>query len=465
MTTPPLAGPPAPTVTFWGAAQQVTGSMHLVEAAGHRILLDCGLFLGSRSETYARNRAFPFRPAELDAVVLSHAHIDHCGNLPNLIRQGFTGPVFCTPATYDLLGLMLADSARIHEEDALVQRVLEQSGQEALYTREDAARTLGQCVAVPYDRPHALNAYAELRFADAGHILGSAMVGLALDGGGREWSLTFTGDLGRRGQGFLREPAAVPRADLLICESTYAGRRHEPLTQTLAALADTVRRTVARGGKVFIPAFSLGRAQIVVHYLREGVRSGRLPRVPLFVDSPLAADIAEVYRRHPDCLAGPPEVGPTAEELVHYVRTREESREVSRQRDPCVVVASGGMCQGGRILHHLQHHIDDPRCTVVLVSYQALQSLGHRLLERGPTVRFLGRKWNKWAEVVELTGFSGHADHADFLAALAPLAGRTPKVRLVHGEPAQAEALARDLRERGFPDIAIPGRGESVAIG
>jgi metallo-beta-lactamase family protein len=437
--------------------------MHLVEAAGSKILLDCGLYLGSRSETYQRNRVFPFRPADLDAVILSHAHIDHCGNLPNLVRQGFTGPIYGTPATCDLLGLMLADSARIHEEDALVQRVLEQSGQQALYTRTDAARTLGQCVPVPYEQPFAFNAHVQLRFVDAGHILGSAMVALTF-GGGREWTLTFTGDLGRRGQGFLREPAAMPAADLLVCESTYAGRRHEALAQTLATLYETVQRTVSRGGKVLIPAFSLGRTQLVVHYLRHGMLSGELPPVPIYVDSPLAADIADVYRRHEGCLARPPENGNGTGGGVQHVRTRDDSRELSRKRDPCVLVASGGMCQGGRILYHLQHHIDDPRCTVVLVSYQALQSLGRRLLERGPTVHFMGRRWNKWAEIVELTGFSGHADHDDFLAALAPLAGRTRQVRLVHGEPAQAEVLAHDLRERDFPDVTIPTRGESVTL-
>jgi metallo-beta-lactamase family protein len=475
MTTSSSARPEGLAVTFWGAAGEVTGSMHLVEAGGRQVLLDCGLALGSRSDGRPRSPAFPFDPAGVDAVVLSHAHVDHCGNLPRLVRQGFAGPIYCTPATRDLLGIVLVDSARIHEDDAYVDSVLDRTAEAAdpsRFTRLDAHRTLHQCVPLPYGQVQEIAPDIQLQLLDAGHILGSAMVALALGQGGRTSTLTFTGDLGRPGMGFLQPPAPVPAADLLLCESTYGGRSHQPVERMLEDLRGVVERTVARGGKVLVPAFSLGRTQLVVYYLQEGMRRGQLPRVPVFVDSPLAADVAEVHRRYPHslsegaaALAGPaPGQAASGDPEVRAVRTLEESKELSTRRGACIIVASGGMCEGGRILRHLRENVDDPRCTVVLVSYQAPGSLGRRLLEKGPRVRFLGRTWNKWADVVEFSGFSGHADHDDLLAALKPLAGRTRRVRLVHGEPEQANALARDLRQLDFADVAIPQRGETVRL-
>jgi metallo-beta-lactamase family protein len=476
MVKHPVRSLAKPAVTFWGAAQSVTGSMHLVEVGDFKVLLDCGLVKGSHPEAHDRNRHFPFNPADIDAVILSHAHIDHCGNLPTLVRQGFSGPIYCTPPTHDLLAVMLADSAKIQEEDAFLINPVgnpEEPSSSALYTRHDAWLTAEHCIAIPYERDHALCPDLQLRFVDAGHILGSAMVALRLDGGGRDLTITYTGDLGRRGLPYLRDPAPIPAADLIICESTYGGRFHTPLEQLAERLQTIVRQTVERGGKVLIPAFSLGRAQVVVHFLRQWVRSGRLPRVPIFVDSPLAGDVAQVYFHHPECLAeeagrelteaAPGEEG-QAERLVHYLRSPQESSQVSTQREPCVIVASGGMCEGGRILQHLQNNIDDPRSTIVLVSYQAPNTVGRRLLERGPRVKFLGRNWNKWADVVDLNGFSSHADHNDFLTFLAPLAGQTRSVQLVHGELEQAEALAGALRERGFGDVGIPKREETVSL-
>jgi metallo-beta-lactamase family protein len=462
-----------PTLTFWGAARTVTGSMHLLEMDGARILLDCGLFRGSRAESQQRNLRFPFHPRRIDAVVLSHAHVDHCGNLPNLVRQGFAGPIYCTPPTLDLLAIMLTDSARIQEEEAFHHKVIgrdEEAGKPLLYTRQDADNTIGRCVAVPYCSPRQILERVQLRFADAGHILGSAMPTLTFDtpSGVR---LTFTGDLGRRGLPFLPDPSAVPPSDLLLCESTYGGTTHQTVQHMARTMTDAVQRTVARGGKVLIPAFSLGRTQVVVYYLLKWMRDGLLSRLPIFVDSPLAAKIATVYQRYHDWLH--PETRQSAEatedflggETVHYIRTPEEARHVSIEGDPCIIVASGGMCEAGRILRHLRYHIDDPRSSLVLVSYQSPTSLGRKLLERRPTVRFLGRNWNKWIEVVELNGFSGHADQPDFMAYLGPLAGQVGKVRLIHGEVEQAEALARGLRAGGFPDVSVPLPGESVTFG
>ncbi len=455
-----------PSVTFWGAAQAVTGSMHLVEAADLKILLDCGLVLGWGPAAQERNRNFPFPPASLSTVVLSHAHIDHCGNLPNLVRQGFDGPIYCTPATRSLLAVMLRDSARIQEEEARVERVIGRPGDSStglLYSRAEVERTLGQCVPVEYDEPTQIRPGLVVRFVDAGHLLGSAMIALTLDGGQRESTLTYTGDLGRPALKFLREPAPLPAADLIICESTYGGRLHQPLEELTQTLHDTVSATVARGGKVLIPAFSLGRAQLVVHYVRLWMAEGKLPRVPIYVDSALAADIAAIHELYPKGLT---EIHPALHEFpVTYIRSVADSKELSMRREACILVASGGMCEAGRIVNHLENNIDDPRNSIVLVSYQAPGSLGRKLLERGPTVHFRGRRWNKWADVVDVSGFSGHADQRDLLEFFRPLSGgAAPRVSLVHGEADQAEALARALRGQGIADVTIPRREQTVRV-
>jgi metallo-beta-lactamase family protein len=471
-----MSAPPAPlasglTVTFWGAAQAVTGSMHLIEAGGRKVLLDCGLARGHHDAHLAPAGHFPFAPADLDAVIVSHAHIDHCGNLPGLVRQGFAGPVYCTAATGDLVDLMLHNSARVQEEDAFVRQVLTgpPGAEPTLSARHAADQVLRQCVVVPYDEPWEVVPGLQARLVNAGHILGSAMVALTARGSRGDVRLTFTGDLGRRGAPLVPDPAPLPAADLVLSESTYGGRVLAPVAEAITELEAVVRRTLERDGKVLVPAFSLGRTQVLAHVLEESMRSGRVPEVPVYVDSPLATDIAEVYRRHSEGLdeesARRARAGDfLAGWMVHYVREHEESKELSTRRGPCVIIAPGGMCEGGRILQHLKHHIDDPRCSVVLVNYQAPHTPGRRLLERGPTVRFHGRKWNKWADIVYLAGFSGHADHNDLLAYLGPLAGPAAKVCLVHGEPEQSQALRSDLLAAGFADVQVPGRGEAVRL-
>jgi metallo-beta-lactamase family protein len=460
------SGPPTPalSVTFWGAARAVTGSMHLVEAAGRRVLLDCGLVRGAHAEAHAPG--FPFDPRTLDAVVLTHAHIDHCGNLPALVRRGFDGPIYCTAATRDLTAVMLADSARIQEERALLAYVTGRGEPaDTPSSRADADQAVRQCVPLDYEQPVTVGDVA-VRLVNAGHLLGSAMVALAAPGPRRDRTLTYTGDLGRLDLPLHSPPATVPPADLLLCESTYGGRRHDSVPRTTELLVEIVRRTVGRGGKVLVPAFSLGRTQLVLAVLQAALWRGDLPPVEVFVDSPLAAEITAVYRAHPELL--PPGPADPAAFLggphIHYVVGRAESQELAERAGPCVIVAASGMCEAGRILHHLKRNVDDPRASVVLVSYQAPHTVGHRLLERGPTVHVHGRTWNKWAEVYELNGFSGHADHADFLALLGPLAGRVGRVRLVHGEPESAAALADGLRGVGFADVAVPGRGDTTVM-
>jgi metallo-beta-lactamase family protein len=463
----------APKVTFWGAARTVTGSMHLVEAGGHKLLLDCGLYQGPRAEARARNCCFPFEPRSIDAVVLSHAHMDHCGNLPNLVKQGFSGPIYCTPATRDLMAIMLADSAKIQEEDAAYWNTHLQPGQqpiEPLYDRQDAHRTAALAQSVEYERTCDLGQGRQVRFVDAGHLLGSAMVALAVEAGARKHTITFTGDLGRRGLPILRDPQPVPPGELLISESTYGGQMHPPVEELANELGVVVQRTVDRGGKAIIPAFSLGRTQTVTYYLHQLVGAGKLTGLPIFVDSPLAARATDVFRMHPECfdeqtarlLEDDPDL--FGQKLVHYVQSVEESKQLNSRREPCIIMAASGMCESGRIVHHLKHNIEDPRNTVIIIGFQAPDTLGRRIVEKRPEVRIHDGWWKLRAEVVVMNGFSSHADEKDFVSFLGPLAGQTRAVRLVHGEVDRAEALAKGLRAIGFGQVAIPDRGESVSL-
>jgi metallo-beta-lactamase family protein len=463
----------APAVTFWGATRTVTGSMHRLDAGGQTLLLDCGLFQGHRAESFRRNREFPFRAKDIDAVLLSHAHIDHCGNLPNLVKQGFRGTIYCTPATRALLAVMLGDAAKIQEEDAAYLNRKRDKGEakvEPLYDGRDVYRTLLRLKAVPYDTPVSVGRELEATFVDAGHLLGSAMIHVRIDGPDGERRLTFTGDLGRPGLPILRDPAAVQPADLLISESTYGGHTHEPVDETAERLGEVVEHTARRGGKLLIPAFSVGRTQTVVYFLHQLMSAGRLPEIPIYVDSPMSVRATEVFRAHPECFndetlrlwnADPDLFG---ESQIQYVEKVHDSIALNDRPGPFVIVSASGMCEAGRILHHLKHNIEDPRSTILIVGYQAQDTLGRRLVERRPEVRILGRTFAVKAEVVVLNGLSSHADHHDLIRSLGPLAGTARQVRLVHGEPERAAALAEGLRTAGFADVAIPDRGEGVTV-
>ncbi len=462
-----------PTLTFWGAASSVSGSMHLVEAAGKQILLDCGMYQGRREEARQRNSHFPFHPEQIDSLIISHAHIDHCGNVPTLVKQGYAGKIYVTPPTFDLLKVMLNDSAKIQEEDAAhinIARNYVEPWVQPLYTFADVDKVLDRLVSVPYGRETKIAPGVTFTFAEAGHILGSAMVSMNMEYAGGIRRLTFTGDLGRRGIPLLKPTAPIPEADLLVCESTYGNRIHASLDDTIEKLYAAIRMTMDRGGKALIPAFSLGRTQLIVHFLQLGLRAGKIPKVPIYVDSPLAADISEVYRSHPNALD--PIVAEAVREGhgilggdgVQFVRSFEASTELGLRPGPHIIIASSGMCDAGRIVSHLKQNVDDPRSTVILVSYQASNTTGRRLMEPKPTVFFQGKEWNKWLEVVHLDGFSGHADTHDFLAYLAPLQGKVGKVRLIHGERDQSDALAATLREHGFSDVVVPQPGDRELI-
>jgi len=469
-----VGNPAEPTLTFWGAAGGVSGSMHLLEVGNHKILLDCGLHQGRREEARQRNGHFPFHPHQIDAVILSHAHIDHCGNLPTLVRQGFSGPIYCTPPTRDLLRVMLADSAKIQEEDAAhinIARDYAEPWVQPLYTHPDVEKTFRQVVHVPCGKDLDVTKTVRFRFIEAGHILGSAMVHVTAAGPDRDRTLSFSGDMGRRGLPILKPTGSVPPADVLVCESTYGNRLHRSFAETLQKLYSAIHATVEKGGKVLIPAFSLGRTQLIIHVLQQALRGKKIPAIPIYVDSPLAAEVAEVYRAHPNSLSA--EIAQALAEGhgllggdgVTYVREFEESTRLATRPGPAIIIAASGMCDAGRIQQHLKQLVDDPRCTIILVSFQAPGTVGRKLLEPKPTVRFQGRDWNKWIEVVHLDGFSGHADKEDFVAYLAPLAGKVGKVRLIHGEREQAAALAETLHDLGFDDVAVPNPGDRVVLG
>lgn len=461
-----------PTVTFWGAARTVTGSAHRLDACSRSLLLDCGLFQGPRAESARRNRDFPFRPRDIDAVLLSHAHIDHCGNLPNLVKQGFGGRIYCTPATRALAGVMLGDAAKIHEEDAAYLNRHRERGEpevEPFFDGRDVFRTLLRLRAVPYDETFEVFPGIDATFVEAGHLLGSAMVSVRIAAAEGSRRLTFTGDLGRTGIPILRDPAPIPPADLVICESTYGGQTHEPVSESAERLGEVVRRTVARGGKLLIPAFAVGRTQTVIYYLHQLRDAGRLPGVPIFVDSPMAVRATEVFRAHPECfdqetlrlLAADPDL--FGGRQVRYIESVHESIALNHFADPCVIISASGMCEAGRILHHLRHNVCDPRSTILLVGFQADGTLGRRLAEGRSEVRILGGVYPVKAEVLALDGLSSHADQPEIIAALRPLAG-SARVRLVHGEPDRAAALAEALRAAGFADVAVPAPGDTATV-
>jgi metallo-beta-lactamase family protein len=387
--------------------------------------------------------------------------MDHSGNLPNLVRQGFAGPIYCTHATRDLIEVMLEDSARIHENEfrGVGDRRGHSGSSLSLFDHDDVQATIDQCVCVEVQMTIDVNPSVRIRFTDSGHILGSAMISIMLDWEGNEHTITFTGDIGRRGVPFHSEPSPVPASDLIICESTYGGKTHDSIAVMASRMAELVKQTIAKGGKVLVPAFSLGRTHLVVHFLRRWMSEGLVPRLPIYIDSPLAEKIDAVYQKYAI------DVAPRIESVpCTWLDSDVEVELFSTSQEQCIIVASGGMCEGGRITQHLKYHIDDPRSTIVLVSYQAPHSLGAQLLSRVPTVRFHGQTWNKWIDVAEVKGFSGHAGQEDFEFLMRDAVQTNGRVRLVHGEPPQMLALENQLREMGFSDVRAPKRKESIKL-
>jgi metallo-beta-lactamase family protein len=463
-----------PEILFHGAAGEVTGSHHLIHTPEGWIAMDCGMFHGRRAETEAKNRAWPVPPNELRAVVLSHAHIDHTGRLPRLVRDGFEGDVYCTPPTRDLCAIMLADSAKIQEED--VQYVNKKRARkglepvEALYTYRDALRTMRLIHSVPIARWSTILPGVRVRFNEAGHMLGSAGLELRFGQGDSERSLYFTGDIGRYDKPILRDPHRFPQVDTVICESTYGNRTHEPVEDAKTVLTDVVNRTVKRGGKVVIPAFSVGRTQTIVYFLHEQMVAGNIPHVPVFVDSPLSVNATQVFRMHPECYDA--EALDLQREtsdilgshMITYVKSVEESKAIHRQRKPAIIISASGMCEFGRIRHHIKNNVRRAKSTILIPGFQAEHTLGRRLADGAESINLFHQKMKVEAEVVQLHGFSGHADSREMLSMLKPLQPGNPRIYLVHGERDQSEPFAGSLRSAGFSEVTVAEPGLRVTI-
>lgn len=468
-------------ITFRGAARTVTGSKHQVEVDGRSYLLDCGLFQGRRKESRELNSRFAFDPAKLDAVVLSHSHIDHSGALPALVKRGFEGPIYTTPASADLCSRMLLDSGHIQEKDAEYlnrrrsrRRRIDpdfKSGEvQPLYTKDDAERSLKQFKSVDYRTPTPLADGLSYECYDAGHILGSSSVTLHYRKGDKTTRLVFSGDVGRAGLPIIRDPQPVPPADYLIMESTYGGRLHRRGTDVKDQLERVVRTTVERGGNMIVPAFAVGRTQQLVILLNELTQEGRIPEIPIFVDSPLATNATEIYQAHPECYDAEARThlldqrDPFAFGRLRYTRNVEESKALNDLDYPFIVISASGMCEAGRVLHHLKNHLPDPRNTVLITGYQAEHTLGRKILEGHREVPIFGQEVTVRAQVEKLNELSAHADHDELLKWLAPIAPSLEKIFLVHGEVGPAEKLRDAIKERFGLQAYIPNVNESVNL-
>lgn len=467
-------------VEFHGAAQTVTGSKHLIHFQGKKLLLDCGIFQGKRKESFRKNREMPFDPKTLDAVVLSHAHIDHSGNLPSLIRAGFKGPIFATSASRDLAVHMLLDSAKIQVSDVkYVNKKRKKKGQSAfepLYVQDDALQTIRQMRSQDFGVSFDPIPGVTCTYHFAGHMLGAAVVCLDFKPNeGEPFRLVFSGDLGRSEVPILRDPEVVENANYIIMEATYGDRNHKAGGDAMAMLERATKETFDRGGKLIIPAFSVGRTQEIVYRLNKLFEDKKLPPMQAFVDSPLAVNATDVFREHVECLndefieqlLSEDDRDPLGFRDLHYVRKVQDSKDLNHYKKPCIIVSASGMCEGGRILHHLKTTIDDPRNTILFTGYQAPHTLGRRILDGHKEVRIYGEEYEVKAQVLKLEASSGHADSDGLLewATEMASAGNLKHVALVHCELEPASEFKNRLVEAGIENVMIPAPGDAMPLG
>jgi metallo-beta-lactamase family protein len=459
-------------IEFSGAAREVTGSCHIVRVGGRTVLLDCGMFQGHRREADAKNRRLPVPVASIDAVVVSHAHLDHTGRLPYLVHEGYAGPIFATPATRDLSVALLADSASIQESDAAHLARLGQPAVPPLYDPRDAARVIELMRVYPLDEWFDVVPGVRARYSEAGHILGSAAISLALVEGGATRRLLFSGDIGRWGQSIIRDPAPpTDGADLVIMESTYGNRDHDSVADSATRLGAVVAATAARGGRVLIPAFALGRAQELIYDLHALRLAGRIPSVPIVIDSPLATAVTAVFAKHPELFDRSESLVSSGNDLfrfdeLRFTRTVDESKALNGATGPMVIIAGSGMADSGRILHHLLHGASDPRNTIAIVGFQAEHTVGRQIVEHRPTLKVFDAHVPLKAQVEVLDGYSAHADRRELQRWLDLVRGGTPalrKVYLVHGEPPAQDALAAQLTGAGYV-VTAPAPGAVIAL-
>jgi metallo-beta-lactamase family protein len=462
-------------IQFLGATRTTTGSMYLLDVNERRILLECGLFQGRRAESIERNRNFPFNPGQIEAVVLSHAHLDHCGNLPNLCRQGFQGSIYCTFATRDLASIMLEDSAQIQKDDAeYVSRKRAKRGLppvEPLYSATDAEKAVRQFIALNYDRPILVSRGVTVTFRDAGHILGAAQVVLDVEEDGREYRYLFSGDIGRGGDEILRDPVVVDGVDYLHIESTYGGRAHSPKATAKAEVYRLLKEPLEKGGKVIIPAFSVGRTQQIVYTLHQLTDERLLPHVPIYVDSPLSVNATEVYRLHPECFNEEiyrflrEKENPFGMENLTYIRELAHSMKLNDLEGAAIIISASGMCEGGRIRHHLKNHIGNPANLILFIGYCAEHTLGAQILAGQNPVNIFGEPHLVRARIAAIDSFSGHADQHELKRYVEQLDGRLDQAFVVHGEESQSLAFEETLRSiRPRTKVAVPEPGQTFEI-
>lgn len=462
-------------VKFFGAAGEVTGSMHLLEVGDKTVALDCGMFQGHRKESEAKNQQFPIEPEKLDAVILSHAHIDHAGRLPLLYKRGFRGPIYTSPATRDLCALLLADSAHIQSEDAkYLNKKRVPKGEEPiepLYSETDAAETMRLFRTVSPDQAFDVMPGFRCQFFQAGHMLGSSFVRVEHKGNGAgPVTLLFSGDLGRPNSPILTDPEPFPPTNYLIIESTYGGRKHPPNADLKEQLARIVNETVQRGGKLIIPAFSVGRTQTIVYMLHQLALEQKIPKVSTYIDSPLAVNASQIFRLHPELFdAEAREFLRLTGDILgagscHYVRDAEESKKLNSIPASMIIISASGMAENGRIVHHIRNNIQNAKNTIMIVGFQAANTLGRRLVEKQPHVIIFNQELKVRAHIEVCNGFSGHADSDELENMYKPLARSCRGAFLVHGEPDQMEIMARRMREDGFAKVTCPSPGETFPL-
>lgn len=465
-------------ITFHGAARTVTGSKHLIEVNDTRILLDCGMVQGRRNESFEQNKNLPFNANQIDVLVLSHAHIDHSGNIPNLIKSGFNGDIISTSATRDLCATMLPDSGHIQERDAeFVNKKRSRKGLEPIqpiYTQQDAFKSLDYFTTQSYYRTRNIAPGVNLTFYDAGHMLGSAIVVLDIvdKETNLEKRLVFSGDVGRADIPIIRDPDVIERADILIMESTYGDRLHEAVEDAEKKLERIVVETYKRGGTIVMPAFAVGRTQQLVYTLHRMANQGDIPRLPIFVDSPLAVDATAVFKLHPECyddeirafMESPEVQNPFGFDDLTYIRKVEDSKQLNFRRDPCIIISASGMVEFGRILHHVKNRIENPNTTILITGWQAPNTLGRRLVDGDEIVKIFGEEYHRNAHVEVLNGFSGHADRDELLNWFGGMSHRPQQTFLVHGEEESALALSASLKDKFDAKVDVPYMQQSFTV-
>jgi metallo-beta-lactamase family protein len=460
-----------------GAAEEVTGSKHVLEIGGRSYLIDCGSFQGSRAEADRKNRDLGIPPDRIEAAVLTHGHLDHCGLLPLLVKQGYQGNIYATPGTRDIASLIMMDSANIQARDAVYLRKQAQKKGEKfdwkpLYDEQDAIRATSQMLGVSYNRPLYIGDGVNLEFFDAGHILGSAMAFITVKKDGKETRILCSGDLGRKGKPIIRDPAVPPAPDYLVLESTYGDRRHDSGDDAMKKLAQIALRAVKNKGKILIPAFAIERTQELVYYFHLLVDEGIIPEIPMYVDSPMATNATTIFQVHPECYDEEIKEAfikhhknPFGFNSLHFTTSVDESKALNDHSGPLVIISADGMCEAGRIQHHLINNISNPNTTILTVGYMAQNTLGRRIRDREKEVKIHGQWFQRRASVEEINAFSAHADYEEALDWLNSFdTSRLKKIFLVHGEPKAQSAFKNFLADKGFPQTEIVRYGRTYNL-